>query len=113
MRVRQTAQRELRDLTRSSLPFKEFAAEVIQAGRAPVGEGESALRRTWSEAYRTLMDGVDLEIRAAGRKLRSKGATDTEAVDALKGQRESFGRRLRGRARAAILNAPVAGVETT
>ena len=38
MRVRQTAQRELRDLTRGSLPFKDFAAEIVLAGRAPSGE---------------------------------------------------------------------------
>ena len=106
MRIRQTAQRDLRDLIRSSLPFKEFAAEIVLAGRAPAGEGEGALRRTWSEAYRALLDGFDLEIRAAGRKILSKGASDTEAIEILKGQREAYGRRLRGRARAVIQNTP-------
>jgi hypothetical protein len=113
MRVRQAAQRDLRDFTRSSLTFKDFADQVIQSGRASAGETEAAIRRTWGEAYRTMMDQIDLEIRAAGRKLRDTGATDTEALEALKDQREVYARRLRSRARKTIETPPLPRVAAT
>ncbi|HLZ09504.1 MAG TPA: hypothetical protein VKT80_12995 [Chloroflexota bacterium] len=102
MRVRQATQRDLRDLARTSLTFKDFAEEVVLAGRSPEGATESVIRRSWGEVYRSIMDRVDLEIRAAGRKLRTSGATDVQALDVLKDQREIYGRRLRARARKTI-----------
>jgi hypothetical protein len=102
MRVRQAAQRDLRDLIRSTLTFKDFAEEVILTGRAPAGETEAIIRRTWGDTYRAMMDLMDVEIRAAGRKLHSAGATDTQALDTLKEQRDVYARRLRSRARKTI-----------
>jgi hypothetical protein len=106
MRMRQAAQRDLRDITRSTLAFKEFAAEIVLAGRAAPEDAEAALRRTWGETYRTLLDGFDRDIRAAGRKMLSKGASDADAIEALKSQRDAYGRRLRARARVVIQNTP-------
>ncbi len=102
MRTRSAALRELRDLLRSSLSFKDYAAAVVAAGGAPDGEEEVVIRKTWIDTYRILLNDAETELRASGRRLLTKGSTDAEALEVLKSQRDLFGRRLRARARVAI-----------
>ena len=98
MRSRQAHLRELRDLTRAGFSFRDYADMIVQAGLAPEGETESALRRQWSESYRSLLESGDAEIRAAGRRLCAAGKSDAEALEQLGIERDAFSRRLRQRA---------------
>lgn len=102
MRHRRDLIRQLRDLIRSQWGFSDFAAELAKAGLAAEEDSDSALRRQFGDAYRTLIESEEAEIRRDGRELVAKGANDVQALEQLDQQREAYGRRLRARARAAI-----------
>ncbi|HUX86254.1 MAG TPA: hypothetical protein VMW65_04570, partial [Chloroflexota bacterium] len=102
MRHRRDLIRRLRDLTRSTFTFRDFAELLVQAGLAQDGEGESGLRRHFGETYRSLLDAEESRILQAGRAIVDKGDTDGQAIEALTQQHDTFARRLRVQARLAI-----------
>jgi len=102
MRHRRDLVRRLRDLTRSTFTFRDFADLLVQSGLAQDGEGESALRRRFGETYRSLLDAEEGRILQAGRAMCDKGETDGQAIETLTQQQDSFARRLRIQARLAL-----------
>lgn len=106
MRQRQELVRRLRDLIRASYTFRDFATTLVAEGLATDGQTERELRAQWGDRYRALVESEEVEIRAAGRTLRARGAADVEALDALERDRPSFARRVRSRALSVIRAAP-------
>ncbi|HLH72721.1 MAG TPA: hypothetical protein VKX96_05500 [Chloroflexota bacterium] len=102
MRHRRDLIRRLRDLTRVTFTFREFADQLVKAGLAQEGEGEAVLRRRFGETYRSLLDAEEEKIVQAGRAMHAKGATDGQAIEALVQQQDTFARHLRLQARQAI-----------
>ncbi len=102
MRHRRDLGRRLRDLSRSSLRFEDFAGQLTAAGLASGEDAESDLWRRFGDLYRSLVAAEEAEARKAGRELVAKGAKDVEALDQLERRRDAFERRRRVRVQAAI-----------
>ncbi|MGH7861397.1 MAG: hypothetical protein ACREOS_04075, partial [Candidatus Dormibacteraceae bacterium] len=102
MRQRRDLGRRLRDLSRSSLRFEDFTAQLTAAGLASTEEAENDLWRRFGDCYRSLVTSEEAEARRAGRELVAKGANDLEALDQLERRRDTFERRRRLRLQTAI-----------
>ena len=102
MRHRRDLVRRLREITRASFTFGDFAGELIDADLASEDAPEASLRRPWNDAYHSFVDDVEAEIREAGRDLIANGMTDGQALEELEQQRDVFARQLRLRAQLLI-----------
>lgn len=102
MRHRRDLGRRLRDLSRSSLRFEDFTAQLTAAGLASAEDVESDLWRRFGDLYRSLVTSEEAEARKAGRELVARGANDVEALDQLERRRDSFERRRRLHVQTAI-----------
>ena len=102
MRHRRDLGRRLRDLSRSSLRFEDFTAQLTLAGLSSSEDAESDLWRRFGDTYRSLVAFEEAEARKAGRELVAKGASDLEALNQLEGRREAFERRRRLRVQSAV-----------